>query len=349
MTKIKIGIIGMGRMGITHYSIINTHPDVKIVSIADTTKMILNVIKKYIPEIQVFNDYKELIDQSSPDAIIVTTPPNLHYRIIKYAYEKGIHVFCEKPFTAKYNEAKELVELFKNSTLINQVGYANRERDVFNDVKSLLDKKIIGDVYFYNAQMTSCAITKKTSDDDSWRDKKNYGGGVIYEMASHLIDMTLFFFGNPSSANGTFTKSIFSQNVEDILFSTFSYDNRLGGTIYVNWSDASYRKPSMVFEILGENGKIVCDFYGYKIFLNNDNKENNLHSGWNTFNLTDIYKPVPFYVRGNEFTLELYRFVNLITGKEKNNLSDFSKALEVHKVIELLNYDIQLNKNGSNR
>jgi len=343
MSKIKIGIIGFGRMGITHYSIINTHPDVEIVSVADTSKMLLDVLKKYVENLKIYSDYQQLIDESKPDGIIVCTPPHLHYPIIKYAYEKGIHVFCEKPFTADYQQAKELSELFQNSNLINQIGYANRERDVFNEMKKHLDQQLIGKIYHYKAQMMSSAIIKPTKD-NSWRDKKENGGGVIYEMASHLIDMTHYFFGLPQKIAGSSVAQVFSQNVDDVVNSTFLYENGVTGTVYVNWSDPSYRKPSISFEILGDEGKIVGDFYGYKIFLNKENPTYNLRQGWTIFNLTDIYKPVPFYVRGNEFTAQLYRFADLISGKEKENLCDFAEASKVHLVIEEMNKDLNLNK-----
>ncbi|GHT15826.1 hypothetical protein FACS189415_4230 [Bacteroidia bacterium] len=343
MSKIKISIIGFGRMGMTHYSIINTHPDVEIVSVADTSKVLLDVLKKYVAGIQVYSDYQQLIDESKPDGIIVCTPPHLHYSVIKYAYEKGIHVFCEKPFTADYQQAKELSELFRNSNLVNQIGYANRERDVFNEMKKHLDNHLIGKIYHYKAQMMSSAIIKPTKD-NSWRDKKENGGGVIYEMASHLIDMTHYFFGLPQKIVGSSATQVFSQNVDDVVNATFLYKNGIDGAIYVNWSDPSYRKPSISFEILGDKGKIVGDFYGYKIFLNETNSDCNLRQGWTTFNLTDIYKPVPFYVRGNEFTAQLYRFADLISGKEKENRCDFTEATKVHLVIEEINKNLVLNK-----
>jgi predicted dehydrogenase len=340
MNKIKIAIIGFGRMGMTHYSIINTHPDVEIVGVADTSKILLEILKKYVG-ISVFTDYKQLIDESQPDGVIVCTPPHLHYPVIKYAHEKGIHVFCEKPFTADYAQAKELTELFQIGNLVNQIGYANRERDVFNEMKKHLENQFIGKIYHYKASMMSSAIIKPIKD-NSWRDKKENGGGVIYEMASHLIDIIDYFFGLPEKIAGSSAMKVFSQNVDDVVNSTFIYDNGLSGAIYVNWSDPSYRKPSISFEILGDKGKIAGDFYGYKIFLNE--ATSGLRQGWTTFNLTDIYKPVPFYVRGNEFTAQLYRFVDMISGKEKENRCDFAEALKVHRVIEEINKDLKLNK-----
>ena len=131
MDKIKIGIIGMGRMGITHFSIINSHPQVEIIAVADTSKITTDLLKKYVSGLQVFKDFKELIEKANPDAIIVCTPPSLHFEICKLAFENNIHVFAEKPFTADVKQAQSLMDMFASKNLINQVGYVNRFNDVF--------------------------------------------------------------------------------------------------------------------------------------------------------------------------------------------------------------------------
>ena len=53
---LKIGIVGLGRMGITHYSILNSHPNVKIVAVVDTSSLIMSLLNKYIGEINTYND-----------------------------------------------------------------------------------------------------------------------------------------------------------------------------------------------------------------------------------------------------------------------------------------------------
>ena len=335
---IKLGIIGFGRMGITHYSIINSHSDVEIAAVADTSKIMLSILKKYIPHLKVYNDYKKLMDEANPDAIIVCTPPNLHYPIIKYAYAKRIHVFCEKPFTADLSQALELSNLYNNSGLVNQVGYANRYRDVFIKVKQLIQDGLIGQLLHFKSEMFSCTITKK-SDGSSWRDNKANGGGVIYEMASHLLDLNNYFFGHPDKVIGTARRKIFSRNVDDLVTSTFVFNNGLSGTLYVNWSEESYRKPMIIIEAFGTKGKIVTDFYGYKVFLTHENKELGLRNGWNTFTLPSVFIPVPFYVRGNEFTSQLYHFADLVAGKGTSSNCTFADAAQTHVIIEKMFQD----------
>jgi scyllo-inositol 2-dehydrogenase (NADP+) len=339
---IKVGIIGFGRMGITHYSILNAHPDIQIISIADISKLTLGILSKYIKQLKVFTDYKVQIDSSKPEAILVCTPPNLHYPIIKYAFERGIHVFVEKPFTTKLNEASELAQIYSGNSLVNQVGYVNRFNDIFGKVKEFIDNGVIGKIIRFKSEMFSSTINK--SDESSgWRASRESGGGVVFEMASHAIDLVNFLIGKPDKVTGSSLNHIYSKNVEDAVSSTFLYNNGMSGTIYINWSDTSYRKPTNKIEIFGDEGKILADQHSLKIFLNKLNEKYNLHQGWNMLYITDVFKPVPFYVRGNEFTRQLWHFVDCIQGKEKTNNCTFADGVNTLEVIEIIFNDYELN------
>jgi len=329
--KIRLGIIGAGRMGITHYSIINSHPDIEIESIADPSTLVLNIMKKYLP-VKIFKDYNELFESSKPDAILVCTPPNLHYPIIKNAFEKNIHVFVEKPFTTNFYQATELADLFQNSNLVNQVGYVNRFNDVFVKVREMLDYGLIGKVIRFKSEMFSCTISK--SDEGSgWRASRESGGGAVFEMASHAIDLVNFLVGKPDKVIGSSLNQIFSVKVEDAVSSTFLYKNGITGTIYINWCDSSYRKPTNKIEIFGLGGRILADQHSIKVFMNKPDVKYNLRQGWNTLYITDIFKNVPFYVRGNEFTRQLYHFVDCVQNKEIQNVCTFKDGASTLKVI----------------
>jgi scyllo-inositol 2-dehydrogenase (NADP+) len=339
--KIKIGIIGVGRMGITHYSIINSHPDVEVVAVADPSAIILTMMSKYLP-IKTFKDYESLISESNPDAILVCAPPTLHYPIVKKAAASGIHVFVEKPFTTKLSEASELNQDFIKNGLVNQVGYVNRFNDIFGKVREFIDHGVIGKIIRFKSEMFSCTITK--SDESSgWRASRESGGGAVFEMASHAIDLVNFLIGKPDNVTGSSLNKIFSKKVEDAVSATFLYKNGMSGTIYINWSDTSYRKPTNKIEIFGDDGKILADQHSLKIFLNNPNDKYNLRQGWNTLYITNVFKSVPFYVRGNEFTRQLWHFVDCIQGKEKTNNCTFADGVNTLEVIENIFNDYELN------
>ena len=75
------------------------------------------------------------------DGLLVCTPPNISYRVIKKAHSKNLHIFVEKPFVTKSINAVELIKLYNDSNLINQVGYANRYNDIFLHLNQMNRKK----------------------------------------------------------------------------------------------------------------------------------------------------------------------------------------------------------------
>lgn len=343
-SKLKLAIIGIGRMGITHYSVINNHPMVQINAVVDTSSIILNMLKKYKKDINVYSDYNQLFENEELDAVIICTPPALHYPIILKAGQKGIHVFSEKPFTKENSKARELADLFNKKQLINQVGYVNRFNDIFKTAKHYIDNGIIGQIIRFKSEMYSKTITK-ADDSQTWRATRENGGGAVYEVASHAIDLVNFIIGKPDKITGSSLTSIFSKNVEDAVNATFLYKNGISGTLNVNWSDESYRKPTNKIEIFGSKGKILADQHSMKIFLKNNLPEYDLIKGWNTVYITDVFKPVSFYVRGNEYSAQLDHFIDCILGEESINMCTFSDATMTHQVIDEIFSDYEQNGN----
>jgi predicted dehydrogenase len=212
-------------------------------------------------------------------------------------------------------DGRRFAEAFTAAGLVNQVGYVNRWNDMFAKAKAFVDDRLIGELLRFRSEMFSSTIIRDPGD-AGWRTSHAQGGGAIYEMASHALDLINFFFGAPDRVAGTSLSQVFSKQVEDIVSSSLFYDNGLTGSIYVNWSDASYRKPTNKFEIFGTAGKIQVDQHGIKVFLVQASERHGLKEGWNQLYITDVFSSVPFYVRGIEYTAQLYDFVDAIrTGK----------------------------------
>jgi len=145
--------------------------------------------------------------------------------------------------------------------------------------------------------------------------------------------------GVPDRIVGSVMQSIYSSGVEDLVTSTFIYDNGCSGTIASNWSDETYRKPANIFTIIGSKGKIVADKHEYKIYLKQADPESGFHKGWNTRYITEFAEPVRFYVRGNEFTLQLDHVIDCIENNRFDTVCDFSEALKTDRIIEEIRHD----------
>jgi exopolysaccharide biosynthesis WecB/TagA/CpsF family protein len=336
----KERLLGMGRMGLTHYAIINNHPDIEIEAVADPSPLMLAMLRKHVP-VKTFKDYNEMLEETRSDLVLVCTPPHLNFDIVRKTAEKGMSAFVEKPFVAQSRQAAELTKVYAVKGLVNQVGYVNRFNDVFLKTKELLNDNVIGNVIRFKSEMFSCTVIK--SDEKSgWRASRESGGGAVFEMASHAIDLVNYLVGKPDKVTGSSLDYIYSTKVEDAACSTFLYKNGVSGTLNVNWSDTSYRKPANKIEIFGDGGRILADQYSLKMFLNRENKGCHFRQGWNTLYITDIFTPVPFYVRGNEFTRQLYHFVDCVQ-KKTDTQCTFNDGTNVLEVIDAIFRDYEQN------
>jgi predicted dehydrogenase len=106
---LKVALIGAGKMGISHLSILGAHPEVDVVGVCDTSKMVNDFLSKY-GKFNCFTDYKKMISDVKPDAVFVAVPTKFHYTIIKDLLEQNTHVFAEKPFCLTVAQGEELVK-----------------------------------------------------------------------------------------------------------------------------------------------------------------------------------------------------------------------------------------------
>lgn len=336
---LKIGIIGAGRMGVTHQCIISSHPDVEVVAIADPSVVVTKMMSKYAG-VRAHKDYRSMLEKETLDAVLVCTPPALNHDMLMEVADRGLHAFVEKPFTLTSRSARELTERFEARNLVTQVGYINRFNDVFVKVRALVDAGVIGRVIRFRSEMFSQTIIRDPGD-DGWRTTHANGGGAVYEMASHAIDLIDYLIGKPDHITGTCMSKVFSRNVEDVVSSSFMYRSGVVGSIYVNWSDASFRKPTNKFEIFGDAGKIQADQHGMKVFLNAPSPGHGLSAGWNQLYITDLATPVPFYLRGFEFTAQIYHFVDHVQRKDPNTRCTFADGADALGVIDAMFNDFE--------
>lgn len=329
--RLKAGFIGFGRMGVTHFSILNNHPNVDVVALCDASNTVLDALKKYLSA-NVYSDFRKMLANEQLDFVVVSTPTESHAEIINAAIDSNVHIFSEKPLCLNVGDGEKILSRLSETSLVNQVGYVNGFNEIFMEVKKLIEAGVIGEVKNFSSEMYGATVLKDSK--SSWRGKKHMGGGCMYEMASHCINLAVYLFGKPDKVTGSIMQNIFSSDVEDLVSSTLVYKSGYSGTIHVNWSDASYRKPTNIVKAFGTKGKIVADKHAYKIYLREPAEAYGFYEGWNTRYITDIAQSVRFYVRGNEFTRQLDHFVESVQTKEPRNHADFAEALKTDSVIE---------------
>lgn len=333
MYMLKAGIIGLGKMGISHAAIVGANPHVELKAVCDTSMLISEAFRK-LSRVTPYSDYKTMLDTEALDFVIIATPTKLHFPMVKYALEKGIHVFCEKPFSLHSNEGFELVKLAANRQLVNQVGYHNHFIGTFIELKKLIDSNILGEIVNFSGEAYGPVVTKEKG--STWRSKSEEGGGCLFDYASHVLNLIQEILGRPVEVHGGILKSIFSKGVEDAVYTLLSLESKISGTLLVNWSDETYRKMSTSLTVSGKKGKIICDATEIKIYLKEDNKKENLQKGWTIRYITDFAIPVDFYLRGEEYSAQIEYFVQNVLRGKPGEINTFEQALHTDKVIEMI-------------
>jgi predicted dehydrogenase len=333
MRKLKGAIIGLGKMGLSHAAIVGAHPEVNMVSVCDTSSLILDAFKKF-SKVKTYTDYQKMIDVETPEFVVIATPTKYHYPMVKYALEKGMHVFCEKPFTLTAGQGKELMDLALSKGLVNQVGFHNQFIGTFRELKRLLTNNVLGELFHFSGEAYGPVVTKEKG--GTWRSNSEEGGGCLYDYASHVINLIQEVIGRPEKICGAILKSIYSKEVEDAVYSLMKLQNGVSGTLLVNWSYESYRKMSTSLFVQGKKGKIICDATEIKIYLKEPSLSEKLDKGWTIKYITDFAIPVNFYLRGEEYSAQIDYFVDCVKGNKQAQYNSFEQAHYTDQVIEMI-------------
>ncbi len=331
---IRIGLVGLGKMGLSHLSMFNAHPDLEVVGICDSTGYLLSILGKYTG-LTTYSDMDTMIAEGKLDAIVIATPSVLHGPMVRKAIEAGLHVFCEKPFCLDPVESQELTELAESKGLVTQVGYHYRFVGAFAEVKRLLDAGAIGRVTHVLAEAYGPVVLKTQG--VTWRSKKSEGGGSLYDYAAHPLNLVNWYFGEPDRVAGTVLNPIFSRETDDEVYGTLFFPGNVTASMSVNWSDESQRKMTTKITIWGTQGKIYADRQEVQVFLRESaDVPEGYVSGWNVKYTTELTDEVWFYVRGEEYSAQVDAFAKRIASGDLKGANSFASATETDRTLAMM-------------
>lgn len=238
MKRIKLAVIGCGAVAeICHLPVLKHMGEFDIRYLVDVSEDRINLLKERLGiKGEPILDYQEVLSNRDIDAVMVLTPPKFHYKMVIDAANAGKHVFCEKPFAMNTQEAEEMIKVCNDNKVKLLVGFNFRFIPQFSKIKELIDKgffgKLIGghSTFFGNA-FDWPSVSK-------FQYNKAEGGGALFEMGVHHIDLMNWFFGE---ANTIFSKVVsLNNNVVDDNASVFiQYKNGANCIVYTGWNKLS--------------------------------------------------------------------------------------------------------------
>ncbi len=331
---IRTAMVGLGKMGLSHLSILRAHPDIDLVAGCDSSAYLTDILTKY-SGLKCYDNFDRMLENETLEALVVATPSKLHASMVEKALERGLHVFCEKPFVLDTADGEKLVELAERKGLVNQVGYHYRFVGAFKEAERIVKSGALGTIHHVRAEAFGPVVLRPKG--STWRSSKNEGGGALYDYACHAVDLVNFVVGTPASVDGVVRRGVFSQDVDDEIYCTLRYADGTSGQLSVNWSDESFRKMSTRISVWGTNGRITADRQECQIYLREPHAAvPDANKGWTIRYTTDLTEEVWFYLRGEEYSAQIDYFAQSIKSRRARGQNSFRSALDADRVVTMI-------------
>ncbi|MBE3580647.1 MAG: inositol 2-dehydrogenase [Thermoanaerobacteraceae bacterium] len=183
--KIKVGLIGAGRIGRVHAENIRFNiPDAEVVAVAD---LYSDRIKDWASNLgikYIFSDSQKIMEDEAIDAVLICSSTDTHSALIIQAARAGKHIFCEKPIDFDLNRIQEALQAVEKAGVKLQIGFQRRFDPSFKKAYDLIGQGKIGDI----------RVIKITSRDPAPPSLEyiKVSGGLFLDMTIHDFDMVRY-------------------------------------------------------------------------------------------------------------------------------------------------------------
>ena len=261
---LKVGIVGLGKMGRLHMSNCLHIDGVEIVAAADRSKKALGRAES-VGIRNLYTDYHELLKANHDlDAVIIALPNFLHFESVRSALEAGVDVFVEKPLARNVDEGRRIVKLWESSGRKLMVGHCMRFLEAVEEMKATAEKGYIGSVEVatieevINGPFAHGVIPQPVA--DWWFDPEKAGGGALLDIGYHMIDLFRFFTGDSRVIFSSLDHKLNLPIEDGAILILQSSNSRAKGIINIGW----YQKtvfPNYNFRVIlhGNSGYLSSD------------------------------------------------------------------------------------------
>ncbi len=309
--RLRFALVGTGGIAQTYAQAFQTSDCCDLVAVADLNKDSAKAFAEPFGA-KAFSDYKTLAENSEFDAVIISTPPNLHPEIAEYFMNRGKHVLCEKPLCLSVAEAREMIETAEKTGVVFTMATKFRYCEDVVKAKSILASGVLGEVVQFEN-----AFTAKVDMSKRWNSNKEIsGGGVLIDNGTHSVDIIRYFLGAITDVLALETSGTQNLQVDENVKLLAKTENGVAASVDLTWG-INKELPNFI-SIYGTNGTLHIGWQASKYKLNSS-------PDWNIFGKG--------YDKVQAFRSKIENFAGAIRGKEEL-LTKPEDALASVEVIE---------------
>ena len=192
--KIRIAILGCGRISKNHFGSIEQHQDdIELVSICDVQQ---DVLSKYEAEYKVkgYLDLEQMLENEKLDLVAICTPSGIHAKQTEICAKYGVNVMTEKPMATQWNDGQRMVKACDDAGVRLFVVKQNRKNDTLQLLKRAIEEKRFGKMHMVHLNVF-WTRPQEYYDQAEWRGSREFDGGAFMNQASHYVDLLNWLIG----------------------------------------------------------------------------------------------------------------------------------------------------------
>jgi len=315
MTKVRLGIIGLGNIGQHHAAYLSAGKvnRAELVAVSDAVPAKLGAYKTF----KTFTDGEELIRSGLVDAVIIATPHYQHTTLGIAALKAGLHVMVEKPISAHKADAERLIAVHEaNKKMVFAGMFQLRAESRYLKIQSMIRSGELGTIVRMSWIMTDWFRTEAYYASGGWRATwKGEGGGVLLNQCLHNLDVMQWLLGMPAQVRGFCQLGRFHDiEVEDNVTACLEWANGATGTFVSSTGEAPGTNR---FEIVGTRGKLVLENNRLEFTRNETDMLQFSKSAKLGFARPEVWHvDIPFENAANGHAVLMQNFVNAILDGE---------------------------------
>lgn len=271
--QLRIGLLGFGAMGKTHLYSVRNLPlfygdlpfEARVYGVCTTSMEKSTRVAKEFDIPFATDDPDALIQNPNIDVIDICTPNIHHFDALKKAIAAGKHILCEKPLCISPEEAREICALPRRDGMICGMVFNNRWLSATMRAKQLIEEGRLGRILSFHAEYLHSSATD-TQKNAGWKqDRDVCGGGVLFDLGSHVIDLLSHLCGRFTEVSGMAQiayptrkgrdGSTWQTNADESFYMLCKTEDGAHGTLQVGKLQVG-TSDELSFSIYGEKGAL---------------------------------------------------------------------------------------------
>ncbi|MGC9180785.1 MAG: Gfo/Idh/MocA family protein [Vulcanisaeta sp.] len=319
MDKVRVAIVGFGKMGVLHGALVNTTGLGEVVTIVDKDEKIIKALRRlFHGRVNIVTSIDELTDA---DAVFITTPIPTHYALAESSLKLDIKgLFVEKTLTDSGAKSRELLKDAMSRGIVNAVGFQKRFIPTFKYLKELIQSVDVSRIK---------AIRAYAYSEDFLGVNRSVGlleprGGVLRDLASHAIDLLFWLFGyTKAEAHDVSIEKTNDAPCGEVTVRALIND--IDTTVSTSWCKEGYRVPEVGISIITDGGEVLAN--DYEVVIKNGGNIRKVYAA-------ELEEPVKYLLGAPEYYREVEEFLKSVVHGKGFGGATFNDAVLVDEFID---------------